>query len=88
MKFFTRTGLIAAAIFSFAGCYSPDERAVGDAAIGGLASNRSTTGTANGAATGAVAGALTAPPPRQPLARACAQYGWDYYGHDVCVAYY
>jgi hypothetical protein len=79
------------------GCYSPGERAVGGAAIGGLggagigalASNGSTTGTlagaAIGAASGALVGAATAPtPPRA----ACAQWGWDDYGNRICAASY
>jgi hypothetical protein len=83
---------------SLAGCYSPGERAVGGAAIGGLggagvgalASNGSATGTLAGAAIGAAGGALvgaaTAPPPPPPSP--CAQWGWDDYGNRFCIAYY
>ncbi|MEK4032288.1 hypothetical protein WOC76_21985 [Methylocystis sp. IM3] len=91
-----------AAAFLLSGCYSPGERAVGGGFIGGLGgagigaavSGGSTTGTlagaAIGAASGAALGAATAPsyPPPPPPPPACAQWGWDNYGRQVCVAYY
>jgi hypothetical protein len=86
---------------TLAGCYSPGERAVGGAAIGGLggagigalASNGSATGTLAGAAIGAAGGALVGaatapPPPPPPPPSACAQWGWDDYGNRICVGYY
>jgi hypothetical protein len=101
MKFFARVALAAVVAVCLAGCYSPGERAVGGAAIGGLggagigalASGGSTTGTlagaAIGAASGATVGALTAPaPPPPPPPPACARWGYDYYGNSICVAYY
>ena len=74
------------------GCYTPQDRAVGGAAIGGAtgaALGAAATGRAGGAvaggligaATGAVVGASTAPRP-------CARMGYDYYGNPVCLAYY
>jgi hypothetical protein len=67
--------LLAVAALTLAGCYTPQDRALGGAAIGGLggagigalASNGRATGTlagaAIGAASGAAIGALTAPQP-------------------------
>jgi hypothetical protein len=98
MKLLSRITLFALAA-ALAGCYSPGERAVGGAAIGGLggagigalASNGSATGTLAGAALGAAGGALvgaaTAPPPPPPPPP-CAQWGWDDYGNRICVGYY
>ena len=67
----------------FAGCgYTPEQRGVSGAALGG--------------ATGAIVGANTAPPPPPgyyrpppppPPAR-CARIGYDAYGNQVCTAYY
>ncbi len=92
--------LVAAAL-SLSGCYTPQDRALGGAAIGGLggagigalASGGSAGGTlagaAIGAASGAAVGALTAPQPGPPPPPPrCAQWGQDYYGNSMCVAYY
>lgn len=100
MKLLLYIGACALAA-SLAGCYSPGERAVGGAAIGGLggagigalASNGSTTGTLAGAAIGAASGALvgaatTPTPPPPPPPTACAEWGWDDYGNRVCIATY
>jgi len=82
-----------------AGCYTPQDRAVGGAAIGGLTgasigalasggrAGPTIAGGALGAATGAVVGAATAPPPPPPPPR-CAQWSRDYYGQPYCVGYY
>lgn len=76
------------------GCYTPEQRAAGGALLGGASgaaigaavsggrAGGTLAGAAIGAASGAVLGAATAPP------RACARWGWDYYGNRVCVAYY
>jgi hypothetical protein len=97
MKLLPHIALLALAA-TLSGCYSPGERAVGGAAIGGLggagigalASNGSATGTLAGAALGAAGGALvgaaTAPTPPPPPP--CAQWGWDDYGNRICVGYY
>ena len=93
--FFAVTG---GAAFLLSGCYSPGERAVGGGVIGGLGgagigaavSRGSTTGTLAGAAIGAASGAAlgAATAPSYPPPPACAQWGWDDYGRQVCVAYY
>jgi hypothetical protein len=96
MKLFSRAALATIIAVCLAGCYSPGERAVGGAAIGGLGgagigalasggrAGGTLAGAAIGAASGAAVGALTAPAPQ----RGCAQLGYDYYGNTVCVAYY
>ena len=70
--------------------YTPEQRGVSGAALGGA------TGAAIGAATGGGVGANTAPPPPPgyyrpppppPPAR-CARIGYDAYGNQVCTAYY
>ncbi len=103
MRSLLRVALVASVASSLAGCYTPQDRALGGAAIGGLggagigalASNGSAGGTlagaAIGAASGAAVGALTAPqpgPPPPPPPPRCAQWGQDYYGNSMCVAYY
>jgi osmotically inducible lipoprotein OsmB len=78
---------------SMAACYSPGERAVGGAAVGGLAgaavgaaatgrASGALTGAAIGAAGGAVVGAATTPAPRGPR----CPYGTyrDAYGNIYC----
>jgi hypothetical protein len=87
------TALVMA--FPLVGCNSPGDRALGGAALGGVGgaavgsalshgrAGGTLAGAAIGAASGAVIGAATAPQPPQ-----CAQWGWDYYGNNVCVAYY
>ncbi|MGD9545626.1 MAG: hypothetical protein AB7F41_10195 [Methylocystis sp.] len=103
MKFFACVA-VAAAVLSLAGCYTPQDRALGGAAIGGLGgagigalasggrAGGTLAGAAIGAASGAAVGALTAPPPGlpppPPPPPACAQWDYDYYGNAMCVAYY
>jgi osmotically inducible lipoprotein OsmB len=89
-------GLAAVAVLALglAGCQTPEERALGGAAIGaatgaaigGLATGRASgalAGAAIGGIGGAVIGGTTAPRQRE-----CAQYRRDVYGNVVCVAYY
>jgi hypothetical protein len=99
--------VLATCAAMLSGCYTPQDRALGGAAIGGLggagigalASNGRAGGTlagaAIGAASGAALGALTAPqpgavppPPPPPPPPRCAQWGSDYYGNSMCLAYY
>ncbi len=89
-----------AAAISSAGCYSPTDRGLGGAAIGGLGgaavgsalshgrAGGTLAGAAIGAAGGAVIGAATAPEPYYAPPPQCAQWDWDYYGNSVCVEYY
>jgi hypothetical protein len=91
--------MVLALALALGGCYTPQDRAAGGAAIGGvtgatigaLASNGragpTLAGAALGAATGAIVGANTAPPPPPPPPR-CARWGRDYYGEPVCLAFY
>ena len=79
-KIFPLTILISSSI-ALAGCgYTPEQRGVSGAALGG--------------ATGAVVGANTAPPPPPPPPYygapppRCARFGYDAYGNQVCMAYY
>lgn len=101
MKIFARGALAAAVCLSLSGCYTPQDRALGGAAIGGLGgagigalasggrAGGTLAGAAIGAASGAAVGALTAPlPAAPPPPPACAQWGYDYYGNSMCVAYY
>jgi hypothetical protein len=104
MRFVTFATFASVVALSLSGCYTPQDRALGGAAIGGLggagigalASNGRAGGTlagaAIGAASGAALGALTAPqpgpPPPPPPPPRCAQWGYDYYGNSMCVAYY
>ena len=79
----------------FAGCgYTPEQRGVSGAALGGAtgaAIGAATGGGALGAATGVIVGANPPPPgyygPPPPPAR-CARIGYDAYGNQVCTAYY
>jgi hypothetical protein len=87
--------LIATALSSMlalSGCYTPQDRAVGGAAIGGLAGaaiGGAATGRAGGAvaggligaAAGAIVGANTEP------ARRCVRIRYDYYGNSYCARY-
>ena len=78
---------------SLAGCNTPQQQGAANGAVlggaagalvGGLATGRTggaLAGAAVGAATGAVVGSASAPRP-------CARIGYDYYGNQVCVAYY
>jgi hypothetical protein len=86
-----------AACLGLSGCYTPQDRAVGGAvlggatgaAIGGLASGRAGGAVAGGllgAAAGGIIGANTAPPPPPP--RRCAEFEVDPYGGRHCVAWY
>lgn len=100
MKFHCLPVLLVLAALSLSGCYTPQDRALGGAAIGGLGgagigalasggrAGGTLAGAAIGAASGAAVGALTAPPPGEPPPPACARWGYDYYGNSMCVAYY
>ena len=89
--------LALAAGLSVAACQTPQQQnaltggalgAGAGAIVGSAVSNGSAggalAGAAIGAATGATIGAATTP---QPVGR-CAQWGYDYNGNRVCVAYY
>src|SRR5580692_5526682 len=103
-KIFPLTLLIIAAI-ALAGCgYTPEQRGVSGAALGGATGaaigaatgggvGAAVAGGALGAATGAIVGATTAPPPPPPgyygaPPARCARVGYDAYGNRVCMAYY
>ncbi len=103
MRLFAFAALVAVSALSLSGCYTPQDRALGGAAIGGLGgagvgalasggrAGGTLAGAAIGAASGAAVGALTAPPPGAPPPPPpprCAQWGTDYYGNSMCVAYY
>ncbi len=90
MKKIVSVVLASALTLSVAGCYTPGERALGGAAIGGLAGaaiggaatgrgGGALAGAAIGAAGGAMVGAATAPANRCP-------YGTyrDVYGNVYC----
>jgi osmotically inducible lipoprotein OsmB len=93
MKRILSVAVVALTAGSLAACYSPEERALGGAAvgatagavIGGLATGRvggAVAGGIIGAAGGAIVGAATAPraycPPRAPYLR------YDAYGRAFC----
>jgi hypothetical protein len=93
MKRILSVAVVALTAGVLAGCYAPEERAVGGAliggaagaAIGGLATGRAggaLVGGVIGAAGGAMVGAATAPraacPPRAPYLR------YDAYGQPFC----
>jgi hypothetical protein len=102
-KIFPLTILIIASI-GLAGCgYTPEQRGLSGAALGGATgaaigaatghgAGAALVGGALGAATGAVVGAATAPPPPPPgyygPPPRCARVGYDAYGNQVCTAYY
>jgi hypothetical protein len=95
MKKLLLTSVTLAFAASLAGCYTPEDRAMGGAAIGGLtgagigalaSGGRAVptlAGGALGAAAGAVVGASTA-----PQAPRCAQWDYDPYGRPFCRGYY
>lgn len=86
-----------ATTLGLSGCYTPQDRAVGGAALGG-ATGAAIGGLASGTAGGAVAGGIlgaaaggiiganTAPPPPPP--RRCAEFAYDDYGGRHCVAWF
>ncbi len=93
MKRILSVAIVALTAGSLGACYSPEERALGGAAvggaagavIGGLATGRvggAVAGGIIGAAGGAIVGAATAPrpacPPRAPYLR------YDAYGNPFC----
>ncbi|MGH6811159.1 MAG: hypothetical protein ACREC0_03650 [Methylocella sp.] len=102
-KIFPLTILIISSI-ALADCgYTPEQRGVSGAALGGATGaalgaatgggvGAALAGGALGAATGAIVGANTAPPPPPPgyygPPPRCARLGYDAYGNQVCVAYY
>jgi osmotically inducible lipoprotein OsmB len=85
-----------ASCLSLSGCYTPQDRAVGGAALGG-ATGAAIGGLASGTAGGAVAGGIlgaaaggiiganTAPPPPP---RRCAEFDVDPYGGRHCIAWF
>ena len=87
--------LALSAATGLSGCYSPGERALGGAALGGAGgaivgsavsgghSGGALAGAAIGAASGAMIGAATA-----PQQGGCARWGYDDYGNPVCLAPY
>ena len=97
LKFAAMLGLAA----SLAGCYSPGERAMGGAALGGASgaligaavsggrAGPTVAGAALGAATGAMVGASTAQP-RYGYGDGyrCGRWGYDYDGNPVCLRPY
>ena len=96
MKRVIHAGFALAMLSPLTGCYSPGDRALGGAAIGGASgaiigtavsggrAGGALAGAAIGAASGAIVGAATAPPPGPR----CAQWGYDYYGNPVCLQLY
>jgi hypothetical protein len=102
-KIFPLTILVISSI-ALVGCgYTPEQRGVSGAALGGATGaaigaatgggvGAALAGGALGAATGAVVGATTAPPPgyygAPPPPPRCARVGYDAYGNQVCTAYY
>jgi hypothetical protein len=93
MKRILSVAVIALTAGSLGACYSPEERALGGAAIGGAAGaliggaatgrvGGAVVGGVIGAAGGAIVGAATAPraycPPRAPYLR------YDAYGRPFC----
>ena len=102
-KIFPLTLLVIASI-ALAGCgYTPEQRGVSGAALGGATGaavgaatgggvGAALAGGALGAATGAIVGANTAPPPPgyygAPPPPRCARIGYDAYGNQICTAYY
>ncbi len=91
------TAVLASAL-GLGGCnsYTPQDRAVGGALIGGATgaaigaaagghAGGAIAGGILGAAAGGLIGANTAPPPPRPR---CAEFEVDYYGNRHCVAWY
>ena len=100
-----RLTILFISTLALAGCgYTPEQRAVSGAALGGATgaaigaatgrgAGAALAGGALGAATGAIVGATTAPPPPPPgyygaPPPRCARVGYDAYGNQVCMAYY
>jgi len=95
MKKLIVLSLAAAIALSIAGCNTPQgQNAAGGALVGGA-----TGALIGGAATGKVGGALVGGAvgaaggamigsALTPTGPRCAQYGYDYYGNQVCRAYY
>jgi osmotically inducible lipoprotein OsmB len=96
MKRILSVAVVALTAGSLAACYSPEERALGGAAvgatagavIGGLATGRvggAVAGGIIGAAAGGIVGAATAPPPPR-RAYYCPRYRivYDAYGRAYC----
>lgn len=92
MKKATCAVLAVALLAPLAGCYSPQDRALGGAAIGGAGgaiigaaasggrAGGTLVGAAVGAASGAMIGAATAP--------RCARWSYDFWGNPVCAVFY
>jgi len=87
----------ALAVLVLAGCgYTPEQRALSGAALGGASGaaigaaagnspGAAVAGGLLGAATGGLVGAATAPPPPPPPPP-CRRYAYDEYGRPFCVA--
>ena len=96
MKKAVQAVLAIALLAPLAGCYSPQDRALGGAAIGGAggaiigaaASGGRAGGTLVGAAVGAASGAMIGAATSPPQGPRCAQWGYDYYGNPVCLQVY
>lgn len=96
MKRILSVAVVALTAGSLAACYSPEERALGGAAvgatagavIGGLATGRvggAVAGGIIGAAGGAILGAATTPPPRRRYCPPNRPYlYYDDYGRPFC----
>jgi len=95
MRIISSIALGLTAALSLAGCDTPQGQAAGGGAIiggatgallGAAITNRpggALLGGVAGAATGAMIGSASAGPPRR-----CADYYYDYYGRQVCRAWY
>jgi uncharacterized membrane protein len=97
MKTILALSLALAAAVSVSACQTPQQQnafaggalgagtgaLIGSAVSGGNAGS-TIAGAAIGAGTGAVLGAAATPPPQGR----CAQWGYDYNGNRVCVAFY
>lgn len=95
---FVGLALGLAATLALAGCDTPQGQAAGGGAIIGGATGAllgaAITGRPAGALIGGVAGAATgamvgsASAANRPPPRRCAEYYYDYYGREVCRAWY
>ena len=89
MKKFILIPVAVFAAFSVAGCNTPEDRALGGAALGGIAGaaiGGAATGRVGGALAGGVIGAVAGGVIGGTTAqRRCTRYGYDYDGNYVCV---
>jgi hypothetical protein len=97
MKTILALSLALAAAVSVSACQTPQQNnalvggalgagtgALGGSAVSGGSAGGALAGAAIGAGTGAMIGAAATPPPQGR----CAQWGYDYNGNRVCVAFY